>query len=722
MCRQQQPISRCRRCGDRSYYRKTPYPCAYVDANRLPLGGCGRITRYATYGPDDYMCETCVGREEWRRTAHSRKTPAPLPARQQPLPPRAVPPDASSHSSISELELERSREHDVKPRSKLSSYRRAGRKGSPPPRNPLAPGAPDTQVAKTSPPKKVKFDDNKVSIRSTLPQNVSQSVPRTLIKRTDAFAGPSNNDSANRHSTVREVQRHGHMKDVREESRTSRRVARETPFMSGALQTPGPSTSVPRVGELPNFHLDNFDEEFFEDYERSRQSDTPEDPAYDGENEDSQLEEQDRDEAAAPQTNPPGGARLSAGYAASNNSLFKSFLSSSSDSGTTDSSAQHLALPTDPDTPFGFGRSPRPRVPVNSPATQTFIANFLQLPVDQLPPHPGGGSDLDEDGWIPGSWGDAHTMPAELAHSLNYMAADSIFRKHRVYFVAERGEADGCVLVVTPDGLHVRVLSIKVYMATVKDVNRTERERHVADMKHLQEVHRRERLEAQKSKKGICIFHPCRVADCPRAHADGQHQPMGHEQFLKTQRRRELPGLSKLRAPAAGLGNVKDDVFGSGAEVADHESEERGRDEESGFEQFDKEKQGDEKEEGDDVKAEVNPATEGEEDDAKDDEKDHDEEKGKTPETIKVKPAVQRQPKHFVERDAKFRMSPVRDLTRTSTGSPPQRKKTQDTKSAVESSSKDIEEQDQASEGSLADDELTLDPLRIRGMDDFETY
>ncbi|KAI8311470.1 hypothetical protein K4K59_007363 [Colletotrichum sp. SAR11_240] len=152
-------------------------------------------------------------------------------------------------------------------------------------------------------------------------------------------------------------------------------------------------------------------------------------------------------------------------------------------------SGQRLTLPG-ADSPFGWGHTAPRRNPTTTPVVASFLSDYLASPTTyappasaRLPPAPIPNAQPNDAAWIPSSWGEAAEMPADLAHTLNVTTADCVFRQHRVYFVPDLWETDGegdTVLVVTPCGTRVRVLSYLLYVSTSASVNQRAREAELA--------------------------------------------------------------------------------------------------------------------------------------------------------------------------------------------------------------------------------------------------
>ncbi|KAJ3940213.1 hypothetical protein N0V92_013925 [Colletotrichum tropicale] len=166
-------------------------------------------------------------------------------------------------------------------------------------------------------------------------------------------------------------------------------------------------------------------------------------------------------------------------------------------------------------------------------------------------------------------------MPADLAHTLNVTTADCVFRQHRVYFVPDLWETDGegdTVLVVTPCGTRVRVLSYLLYVSTSAAVNQRAREAELA----AQEAERRQKKEEKRRRKmGMCIYHPCRVAGCPCDHEAGQHQPLTIGHFFKANRR--VSEGEEQQQPERRRSSIKGKGKGKEVRFDDDVDEERGR-------------------------------------------------------------------------------------------------------------------------------------------------
>ncbi|KAK2770544.1 hypothetical protein CKAH01_14667 [Colletotrichum kahawae] len=204
------------------------------------------------------------------------------------------------------------------------------------------------------------------------------------------------------------------------------------------------------------------------------------------------------------------------------------------------------------DSPFGWGHTAPRRNPTTTPVVANFLSDYLASPTTYAPPPatsllpppppPIPNAQPNDAAWIPTSWGAAVEMPADLARDLNVTTADCVFRQHRVYFVPdlweeEYGDGDGegdTVLIVTPCGTKVRVLSYQLYISTSAAVNARARQ---AELQAQEAEKQRRKEEKRRRKMGMCIYHPCRVAGCPCDHEVGQHQPLNIGHFIKANRR-----------------------------------------------------------------------------------------------------------------------------------------------------------------------------------------
>ncbi|KAF9876150.1 hypothetical protein CkaCkLH20_06596 [Colletotrichum karsti] len=282
-----------------------------------------------------------------------------------------------------------------------------------------------------------------------------------------------------------------------------------------------------------------------------RRSQTPYPPTF--------ISDSDPSHSSSPRSN-TGGARLS-----SSSNYTSSDEHSSSLNSSTPPTHPRLTLPG-ANSPFGFGYTPALRVPNPSPATTSFLSAYLNPPTQHhLPPLPS--AEATDEAWVPAEWSPAVAMPSGLAHELDYTTADCVFRRHRVYFIAglDGTLRDGTVIVVKPDGHEAHVVEYELYERTSAAVNRREDER----ARWACEKARQERIteESGRRRRGVCIYHPCRVAGCRRWHEEGQHRPLtpgSMGAFLRANRRVEEEHRGKERG--TGVRFDGDDVFGGGEE------------------------------------------------------------------------------------------------------------------------------------------------------------
>ncbi|KAF4830693.1 hypothetical protein CGCTS75_v005600 [Colletotrichum tropicale] len=335
-------------------------------------------------------------------------------------------------------------------------------------------------------------------------------------------------------------------------------------------------------------------------------------------------------------------------YASANNPSSSAYFSDWSSSNPH--SGQRLTLPG-ADSPFGWGHTAPRRNPTTTPVVATFLSDYLASPTtyappasSRLPPAPIPNAQPNDAAWIPVSWGEAAEMPADLAHTLNVTTADCVFRQHRVYFVPDLWETDGegdTVLVVTPCGTRVRVLSYLLYVSTSAAVNQRAREAELA----AQEAERRQKKEEKRRRKmGMCIYHPCRVAGCPCEHEVGQHQPLSIGHFFKANRRVSEGEKSDQQQQQQ---RRRSSIKGKGKEVRfeDDVDEDRGR--------------SPTRRSLPPPGVSIQPVQD-------------DDEALETPSTLHLSPVktTTRAPKRLVEKDGEVKSRPFKDLTMHSDGSP----------------------------------------------------
>ncbi|KAK1849797.1 hypothetical protein CCHR01_07530, partial [Colletotrichum chrysophilum] len=229
-------------------------------------------------------------------------------------------------------------------------------------------------------------------------------------------------------------------------------------------------------------------------------------------------------------------------------------------------------------------------------------------------------------------------------HTLNVTTADCVFRQHRVYFVPDLWETDGegdTVLVVTPCGTRVRVLSYLLYVSTSAAVNQRAGEAELA----AQEAERRQKKEEKRRRKmGMCIYHPCRVAGCPCDHEVGQHQPLSIGHFFKANRRVSEGEESDQQQQQQ---RRRSSIKGKGKEVRfeDDVEEQRGR--------------SPTRRSLPPPGVSIQPVQD-------------DDEALETPSTLHLSPVktTNRAPRKLVEKDGEVKSKPFKDLTMHSDGSP----------------------------------------------------
>ncbi|KAL0934376.1 uncharacterized protein CTRU02_211175 [Colletotrichum truncatum] len=352
-------------------------------------------------------------------------------------------------------------------------------------------------------------------------------------------------------------------------------------------------------------------------------------------------------------------------------------------------------------SPFAFGRTPDRPVPNPSPITNPFLRNYFTTHQSHPITHA-----LQDETWIPAEWGPAIEMPPSLVHELSRTTPTSTFHRHRVYFCPMPEDPRGdTVMVVTPSGLKVRVLSSELYMTTIAVVNRIELAVQAQEYKR-QLAHERE--NQRRRERGACIFHPCRVAGCPRFHDEGQHRPLvpaNASAFLRANRRLrggEGHGSERMRRRSTPGSWVNGEIRSS-RDVP--ESEER--------------------EDGDDAVAPVSrQATAVSVED-----------EPETPSTLHLSAEhdAKRAPRKMFEKDGTVRYKSFKDLTVVSTGSPVSRRSLQKSYACLGSDSPRLENasdgadevgQKEAYSSSAAkkmfDDGPDLGDLRI--WDEDETY